>query len=85
MWLTNEAGESRNWQMYFAAAGLVKTYAAPSWPFLPYISYQVVQNYVDETYALERSMASSILVTECTNRQLSCTFWRSRVDFLRGR
>jgi len=25
MWLTNEAGESRNWQMYFAAAGLVKT------------------------------------------------------------
>jgi hypothetical protein len=29
-----DMGVSRNWQMYFAAEGLVKTYAAPGRPLL---------------------------------------------------
>lgn len=81
-WLTNDIGESRNWQMYFAADGLVKTYAAPRRPLLCNL-LEVAQICAwAMTYVLEKSMASSMLVTAWTSRQPSCTLRRRSNDFL---
>lgn len=70
--------------MYFAMDGLVNTYVAPSRPLLRlhcaldqfFLALGVLP------YLLDKSMASSMLVTAWTSRQLSCTLRRKSDDCL---
>ena len=63
-----------NWQIYFAVAGVVKTYAAASRPRLDGISFslELQQNNLQArvwVYLLVMSIASSMLVTAWTAKQ----------------
>lgn len=63
IWFTKLTAVLRNWHRYLAIEGVVKTYAAARDPILEEVRPENVQG-VFQTYSLDVSIASSMLVTE---------------------